>query len=81
MHMIKQQKLQMPIDCRMFKFKHIFYLLCLFNMVSVSASDKLALVIGNGNYEHSPLNNALNDAKDMADAFKKLGLMSSLKLT
>lgn len=34
---------------------------------------RLALVIGNANYSHSPLPNPLNDAKDMADALQKLG--------
>ena len=34
---------------------------------------RLALVIGNGGYQSSPLKNPVNDAADMASALKKLG--------
>lgn len=34
---------------------------------------RLALVIGNGAYQNSPLRNPVNDAADMAGALKKLG--------
>ncbi len=34
---------------------------------------RLALVIGNGAYQSSPLRNPVNDAEDMAGALKKLG--------
>ena len=37
------------------------------------ASDRVALLIGNNNYAGSPLRNAVNDAKDLADALKELG--------
>ena len=37
-------------------------------------ADRVALVLGNGNYEHStPLRNAANDANDMADKLRGLG--------
>jgi uncharacterized caspase-like protein/surface antigen len=34
---------------------------------------RIALVIGNSNYDYSSLRNPINDAKDMANALKKLG--------
>lgn len=34
---------------------------------------RLALVIGNGNYENSPLQNPVNDANDMAEALRSVG--------
>ncbi len=59
-----------------------FIVSCLFSLILLSsaiASDKVALVIGNGNYQDSPLNNAINDAKDMAAAFQGLGFEVILK--
>ena len=38
-----------------------------------SASSKLALVIGNSDYAEAPLNNPVNDARDMAQALRGLG--------
>ena len=41
---------------------------------SAFAAERVALVIGNGAYEHAPrLGNATNDAKDIRDALVKLG--------
>ncbi|MEM7074647.1 MAG: caspase family protein [Pseudomonadota bacterium] len=41
---------------------------------STAAADKVALVLGNGNYTHAePLRNAANDATDMADTLRRLG--------
>ncbi len=37
------------------------------------ASERVALLIGNNNYAAAPLRNAVNDAKDLADALKELG--------
>ena len=38
------------------------------------AQDRVALVIGNGDYRHtSPLRNPVNDARDMADRLEELG--------
>jgi uncharacterized caspase-like protein len=36
-----------------------------------SQRQRIALVIGNGNYQSNPLVNSINDANDMADALKK----------
>ncbi|WP_069471265.1 caspase family protein [Candidatus Marithrix sp. Canyon 246] len=38
-----------------------------------------ALVIGNGEYEYSPLSNPINDAKDMADRLRQMGFSVTLK--
>ena len=38
-----------------------------------AAAERHALVIGNANYQSSPLRNPLNDAQDMAAALKGLG--------
>lgn len=37
------------------------------------AADRVALLIGNNQYGSTPLRNAVNDAKDLADALKELG--------
>src|SRR6187399_2326254 len=37
------------------------------------AAERVALLIGNNNYGTTPLRNAVNDAKDFADALKELG--------
>ncbi|QJR13712.1 caspase family protein [Usitatibacter palustris] len=43
-------------------------------LVSVaSASDRVALLIGNNNYAAAPLRNAVNDARDLSEALKELG--------
>ena len=39
----------------------------------VLASNKLALIIGNGDYDNSPLTNPVNDARDLAATLKDLG--------
>jgi hypothetical protein len=41
--------------------------------------DRLALIIGNGAYQTSPLKNPINDAEDMAETLKKLGFKVILK--
>ena len=43
------------------------------------AENRTALVIGNGDYNSSPLNNPENDARDMADALEDLGFDVTLK--
>lgn len=41
---------------------------------SARAGKRVALVVGNGDYQHTaPLKNPLNDASDLADALKRLG--------
>src|SRR6185436_1512453 len=39
----------------------------------LQAAERVALLIGNNNYGSTPLRNAVNDAKDFADALKDLG--------
>lgn len=41
--------------------------------------NRIALVIGNGQYKSAPLKNPINDATDMANALKKLGFTVTLK--
>lgn len=44
-----------------------------------ASSQRVALVIGNGQYSSSPLSNPVNDATDMAAALKRLGFSVILK--
>ena len=44
-----------------------------------ATNQRIALVIGNGNYLDAPLRNPVNDATDMANALKKLGFKVTLK--
>ena len=39
---------------------------------SVFAQERVALVVGNADYQISPLNNAINDAEDIAAALSNL---------
>jgi len=48
----------------------IFIMMLLFS--SFALADRLALVIGNGNYSGSPLRNPVNDAHDMAATLRRL---------
>ena len=41
--------------------------------LAAPAADRVALLIGNNTYGTSPLRNAVNDARDLADALKELG--------
>ena len=43
------------------------------SQTDVSDAERIALVIGNSDYEHKPLKNPKNDAKDMARVLEKLG--------
>ncbi len=45
-----------------------------------STNPQQALVIGNSDYEYTPLSHSLNDAKDMADALEQMGFEVTLKL-
>lgn len=49
------------------------FLACALLAVCASAADRVALLIGNNQYATTPLRNAANDAKDLADALKDLG--------
>ena len=76
-------------EVHMSKFPWLFRLLigglCLIAPDAVSQTappeshPKLALVIGNKDYRHSPLQNTLNDARDMAAKLRALGFSVSLK--
>ncbi|MGK0289022.1 MAG: TPR repeat protein [bacterium] len=44
------------------------------------SKQRVALIIGNGNYKSSPLKNALNDANDMAKSLRKLGFTVMLHI-
>ena len=46
---------------------------------AVSTKTQIALVIGNGSYEHKPLTNTIHDAEDMAHVLKKIGFQVTLK--
>ena len=53
----------------------LLILLVLSSAISVSASIRNALVIGNGAYRFAPLHNPTNDAKDMANVLQELGFI------
>ena len=46
---------------------------------SQSVFARIALVIGNSNYQHAPLSNPRNDARDMASALGEVGFDVTLK--
>ena len=51
-----------------------------FRVNEIKASEKrVALIIGNGNYEESPLKNPVNDARDMAQVLRRLNFEVMLK--
>ena len=50
-----------------------FLLFLLFISLNIYALERVALVIGNANYQVNPLNNSLNDAKDLAASLEELG--------
>ncbi len=59
-----------------------FCLFLFFPAQTQAAPEKrIALVIGNGNYEASPLRNPVNDATDMATSLKKLGFNTGMSET
>ena len=51
-----------------------------FDPAAPITEQRVALVIGNGNYKFSPLNNSVNDAEDIAKALRGLGFQVTLKL-
>jgi len=51
-----------------------------FESTAAITEQRVALVIGNGNYKFSPLNNSVNDAEDIAKALRGLGFQVTLKL-
>lgn len=62
----------------------IVWLLSCFWLVFCSnqtlAQDRYALVIGNANYQEAPLDNPINDAKEMADVLTKVGFEVNYRL-
>jgi len=86
--MTKRQKLAMLISNVIFDMGNfsrtrllrvVFLLVVYFSLPHAYANDKFALVIGNGSYQNNPLNNALNDANDMAQALTSIGFKVMLK--
>ena len=60
------------MKCKIGWFIMIVLLTFLVPYISLSKEEqRLALVIGNGNYKSSPLANPVNDANDMADALER----------
>ena len=56
-----------------FSWQLLLLLLVVFSADPAKADRRVALVIGNSNYvDATPLNNALNDANDIADALRRL---------
>ncbi len=57
------------------RFHIVITLLCLIfvNPMALATQKRVALVIGNSNYENSPLKNPVNDASDMASKLKNFG--------
>ncbi len=58
--------------------KHIIIFLALFISAACYSQQKLALVMGNADYESSPLRNPVNDANDMANTLTDLGFKVTL---
>lgn len=58
--------------------KNLFTIAFLFLSLNTFAQERIALVIGNGDYQISALKNALNDAQDIASALKELDFKVTL---
>ncbi len=56
-----------------FAFRAIAWSACALAFAGAQAADRVALLIGNNQYAATPLRNAVNDAKDLAEALKELG--------
>ncbi|MCK5542181.1 MAG: SUMF1/EgtB/PvdO family nonheme iron enzyme [Desulfobacterales bacterium] len=63
-----------------FVFLVIVFSVVAFNVSLVYAANRIALVIGNSDYQSAPLANPVNDARDMASALKKCGFDVILKI-
>ena len=59
--------------------KIVLLFLSIFSFSTAFANERIALVIGNTNYEVSPLRTAVNDASDIADTLSQLGFSVNLK--
>lgn len=51
----------------------VFFLACAAPLAAAEMEHRVALVIGNGSYPVTPLDNAVNDSRAMAGALKELG--------
>jgi len=62
--------------------KRFLLILLIFSMCSLPAlaTERIALVIGNGDYRVNPLSNPANDARDMAKVLGELGFDVTLKV-
>ena len=58
--------------------KNLFTLALLTLSLSINAQERIALVIGNADYQISPLNNAINDADDITKALEELNFKVTL---
>ena len=58
--------------------KKLLIIALLFLSLSTFAQERIALVIGNGDYHINPLANTLNDAQDMAKALEDLDFKVTL---
>jgi formylglycine-generating enzyme required for sulfatase activity len=58
----------------------LLILTLLLNLPMAGASNRVALVIGNGAYKAAPLKNPVNDAKDIAAVLKQSGFKVTLKI-
>ena len=64
----------MSPEKRTFFLKYAVLALCLMCALPVHSSQRVALVIGNANYEHAPLlANPINDSVDLSAALERLG--------
>ena len=58
--------------------KAIYFVLFFFCSINVHALDRVALIIGNANYEIAPLNNSINDAQAIKEALERLNFEVTL---
>ena len=65
---------------RKYSLKAWLLLICLLYQAESFAQDRIALVIGNSDYQEQPLNNPTNDASDISDALSSLGFDVDLRL-
>ncbi len=59
----------------------VFFLAALlaWSGAACAASERVALLIGNNNYQVSPLRNAVNDARDLGEALRELGFKTIVR--
>ena len=62
----------------MFLLKYSLIFQILLVSIAIHAQERIALVIGNADYQTSPLNNSVNDAQDIASTLKELDFKVTL---